>query len=113
MSELARTLTDLLEGDFVRLDAGELSVRTEVVGVDRTVVETADGRRARRCTIRFMPIGDDATAVPADRYRVTVEPAADGFRIGDLIAEIYVEEDLDYRSEPRGPVADIELFDVT
>lgn len=111
MTGTAQTLKDLLEGDFVRLELADRSIRAEVVGVDREVVKGPSGDRARRCTIRFMPVGTDAKAAEADRYRVTVEPSNGGFRIGSLIAEIYVEEKLDYRSEPRGELVGVSLVD--
>lgn len=111
MTRTALTLKDLLEGDFVQLELSDRSIRAEVVGVDRDVVKGPSGDRARRWTIRFMPVGADAKTAEADRYRVTVEPTNGGFRIGDLIAEIYVEEKLDYRSEPRGELVDVSLVD--
>lgn len=109
MSAIAQTLSDLLEGDFVQLELADRAIRAEVVGVDRELVEVGSNDRARRCTIRFMPVGEDGRAVEADRYRVSVEPTVDGHRVGDLIAEVYMEDMLDYRSEPRGELANVDL----
>lgn len=111
MSDHAQVLRDLLEGDFVRLVLADRTIRAEVVGVDRELVTADSGDRGRRCTVRFMPVGADAKAAEADRFRVTVEPSNGGYRVGDLIAEIYVEEKLDYRSEPRGKLVDVEYVD--
>lgn len=111
MTEIAHILKDLLEGDFVELEMADRTIRAEVVGVDREVIRSPSGERDRRCTIRFMPVGDDAKAAEADRYRITIEPTDGSYRIGDLIAEVYVEEDLDYRSEPRGELHDISVVD--
>jgi len=112
MTEIAAILKDLLEGDLVELELADRTIRAEVVGVDREVVRNPSGDRDRRCTIRFMPVGDDAKAAEADRYRVTIEPTNGGYRIGDLIAEVYVEAELDYRSEPRGELVRVEAEDV-
>lgn len=111
MNDHAQTLRDLLEGDFVRLVLPDRTIRAEVVGVDRELVSATSDDRGRRYTIRFMPVGADAKSVEADRYRVTVEPGNDGYRVGDLIAEIYVEETLDYRSEPYGELVDVDPVD--
>jgi len=111
MTELATVLRDLLEGDIVELELADRTIRTEVVGVDREVVRSPSGDRDRRCTIRFMPVGEDAKAAEADRYRITIEPASDGYSVGDLIAEVYVEAELDYRSEPRGELVGVDPDD--
>lgn len=113
MAELARTLIDLLNGDFVRLVTPELEVRAEVVDHSREPVTEDADIVAWEYTIEFMPVGDDAMAVPADRYRVTVEPGDDddGWVVGELLAEVYLEDELAYEVHSRGELRSVVGFE--
>lgn len=112
MAELARMLIDLLNGDFVRLVTPELEVRAEVVDHSREPVTEDADIVAWEYTIEFMPVGDDAMAVPADRYRVTVEPGDDdGWVVGELLAEVYLEDELAYEVHSRGELRSVVGFE--
>ena len=110
MSELAEALIGLLDGDFVRLETADLCVRAEVTDHRRESYD-GPGDALWEYRIGFMPVGDDATRVDADRYCVTVEPDGRcGWNVGEVVAEVYHEEDLSYRSESRGPLDDVVLL---
>ena len=108
MSDLAETLIGLLDGDVVRLQGASLDVQAEVTDHER---EAHDGPADEpwQYHIRFMPVGDDAIRVDADRYAVTVEPdPRGGWSVGEVIAEVYHEEELSYKPESRGPLSAVE-----
>lgn len=110
MTEPAETLIDLLDGDLVRIETPEVSVTAEVIDHEREPHGEPSDAGEWRYSLRFMPVGEDATAVNADRYRVDVTPDGGGWSIGELIAEVYVEEDLTYESEPRGDLTRVEAL---
>lgn len=111
MAEPVRTLTDLLEGDIVRLETPQLTVRAEVTAHDRDPAETAAEGRRWRHAITFMPIGEDAVEATADRYRIEITPRASGqLAVSDVVAEVFDEDTFSYVGEPRGPLTAIELL---
>lgn len=112
MSDLGETLIGLLDGDFVRLEATEVTVTAEVIDHQRELGQDPAGGQAWYYTLRFMPVGETAAGVDADRYRVAVEPdARDGWTVGELVAEVYVEDELTYKPEPRGELLSVEVLD--
>lgn len=106
-AELADTLLELLDGDFVELSTDDRTVTAEVIDHDRETLD--DGRW--QYTVRFMPVGEDATRVTPDRYRITIRGGDDtGVQVSELIAEVFVEADPSYELEPRGPVLTVEAL---
>lgn len=113
MDALGERLVHLLAGDFVRLECPELSVTTEVLENQQTSPAGLPGGSAGRHMVRFMPIGEDATAVQADRFRVAVDPGREtGWVVGPLVAEVFDEDALDYVSEPCGELVGLEVLDL-
>jgi len=106
-SRITETLIDLLDGDFVVIETEDVSVTTEVIKHGRAATERGDHGQWRY-SIRLMPVGEDATRVAPDRYRITVEPADGGRSVSELIAEVFVEEDRSYELESRGEVTRVE-----
>ena len=112
MSSLADRLRHLLDGDVVELETASGVIRAEVETTDRERSGGAGEREPWRYTIRFMPFGEDAQSVDADRYSVTVQPDAEGgWVVGDLVAEVFVEDVVDYESRPEGEVVDVRKLD--
>lgn len=108
MTGIADRLIHLLNGDVVELETEAGTIATAVDTNDHEAIgEGEEGLRWRH-TIGFMPIGGDARAVDADRYRVTVEPGPDGeLEVGELVAEVYVEERAGYEERAAGELTDV------
>lgn len=113
MTELATRLIRLLDGDFVRLETEEFEINAEVVTHERERYEDPNDGELWRHTIRFMPVGESATDVEADRFCVTVESDdRDEWAIGELHAEIFVETELSYEQTPQGELTTVQLLDI-
>lgn len=113
MASMGDRLVHLLAGDFVRLECDELAVVAEVVENEQGGRAGVRSGATGRHTVRFMPIGEDATAVPADRFRVAVDPAeGGGWTVGPLVAEVFDEDRLAYVTEPRGELVGLEVLDL-
>ena len=112
MEPLGERLVHLLAGDVVRLECEELAVTAEVLENEQGGHAGVEGGATARHTVRFMPIGEDATAVTADRFRVAVDPAEDGegWAVGAVVAEVFDEDQLAYVAEPRGALVDLEVL---
>lgn len=114
MAALGDRLVHLLAGDFVRIECPDLTVTAEVLANEQTGRTGTGSRVAGRQTVRFMPIGEDATAVQADRFHVVVEPGEGrGWEVGPLVAEVFDEAELAYVSEPRGELRGLEVLDLS
>lgn len=111
MAALGDRLVGLLEGDFVRLETESLSLTAEVVTNEAGAVgdrSAADGH-----TIAFMPVGEAATAVEADRFHVTVKPADDaGWHVGALVGEVFDETALAYDQQLQGDLTAVERLEI-
>ena len=113
MTDLATRLIRLLDGDFVRLETRAFEINAEVVTHEREREDERDGDEVWRYTIRFMPVGDSATEVEADRFCVTVESDdRDEWIVGELYGEIFEEAELAYRLTPRGEITGVQLLDL-
>lgn len=113
MASTGDRLVHLLAGDVVRLECEELAVVAEVLANEQGGRAGVRSGAAGRHRLRFMPIGEDATAVQADRFHLEVEPAdGDGWTVGPLVAEVFDEDQLAYVSEPRGELVGLEKLDL-
>lgn len=109
MSGLSERLVGLLDGDFIRVEGEDIRFEAEVVEHRREPVSLAGHDSKRKHTIRLMPIGESATELTPDRYRITVEPAGpDTWTVGELTAERFDEDALEYELVPHGEVTGIE-----
>ena len=113
MSDLATRLIRLLDGDFVLLETDDFDIKAEVVTHERERFEDRAGDERWRYTIRFMPVGESATQVEADRFSVTVESGdRDEWQVGELVAEVFRESELSYERTPRGRITTVQLLDI-
>lgn len=113
MTALGDRLVHLLAGDFVRLECAELTLTAEVLANEQGGHAGVRSAATGRHRIRFMPIGDDATAVQADRFHVEVDRAeGDDWTVGPLVAEVFDEDELAYVTEPRGELVGLEVLDL-
>ena len=111
MTALAERLIHLLDGDVVELETDRRTI-TAAVETNAHVVGDDGTDRQSRHRIGFMPIGEDATTVTADRFSVTVEPAPDGgWVVGDLVAEVFVEPGVGYEERSEGALVDVRKLD--
>lgn len=113
MDALGDRLVHLLAGDFVRLECAELTLTAEVLANEQAGRPGVTDGPTGRHTVRFMPIGEDATAVEADRFHVVVDPGGEtGWAVGPLVAEVFDEDELAYVTEPRGELRGLEPLDL-
>ncbi|MDZ7702514.1 MAG: hypothetical protein U5J98_10905 [Halobacteriales archaeon] len=113
MAQLGDRLVHLLAGDFVRLECEELAVAAEVLDNEQGGHAGVQSGASGRHRIRFMPVGEDATAVQADRFYVNVDPTnGGGWTVGPLVAEVFDEDQLAYVTEPRGELLGLEVLDL-
>lgn len=113
MDALGDRLVHLLAGDFVRLESAERTLTAEVVANELAGRSGGPDGPSGRHTVRFMPIGVDATAVEADRFHVVVDPAGEtGWTVGPLVAEVFDEDELAYVTEPCGELRGLEPLDL-
>lgn len=111
MEPLGERLVHLLAGDLVRLECEELAVTAEVLTNEQGGHAGVEAGATARHMVRFMPIGEDATAVVADRFRVSVDPAeGGGWTVGPVVAEVFDEERLAYETEPRGELVSLDVL---
>lgn len=114
MDTLADRLGHLLAGDFVRLESVDLTITAEVLANEPSGRLGLANAATDRYTVRFMPIGEDATAVKADRFHVEVDPGNESGRaVGPLVAEVFDEDELVYVSEPCGELLGLEVLDLS
>lgn len=114
MDALGDRLVRLLAGDCVRLETPARTVTAEVLANDQTTLAAGPSGTRSRHTVRFMPVGEDAKTVGADRLHVSVEPSADGsWAVGPLVAEVFDEDELAYASEPWGALTGLEPLDLS
>ena len=112
MGDLGDRLVHLLAGDLVRLETAEFTVTAEVVSNEQVGPAGVTSGAIGRHEVRFMPIGEDATSVRADRYQVAVDHAGGTDHIvGPLVAEVFDEDALAYEAEPEGELTGLEFLD--
>lgn len=112
MDALGDRLVHLLAGDLVRLETAELGVTVEVVANEQVGPTGAPNGSIGRHEVRFMPIGEDATSVRADRYQVVIDHGEDTDHVvGPLVAEVFDEDALAYESRPQGELTALEFLD--
>ena len=112
MEDLGDRLVHLLAGDLVRLETAEFAITAEVLANEQVGPAGAASGAIGRHEVRFMPIGDDATSVQADRYQVAVDHSeGSNHVVGPLVAEVFDEDALAYESEPEGELTALEFLD--